>query len=742
MNSFRPRRQGPSMPRAWRRAFLVVALALPASSAAASVADHSLAAIDDARRMTLRFESNRGQAGAGVDFIARGPGYAVWLSANETWFGLSRPSDRGSERGMQLVRMRLVGADPQARGAGEGPLPGVVNSFRGSDPAGWKLGIPTYRRVRYAGVKPGVDWLFYGTPVALEHDLIVSPGIDPASIELAFDGTDRIEVDPDGNLDLHLPGGVMRLKRPVIYQLGDAQRRVPVPGRYELRGDGLVGFAVGSYDGDRPLVIDPIIEYSTYYGGGSAEVGFDIAVNAAGEAYIAGTTTSSNLPTTTGAFDEDGRVGGFSDPGDAFVAKFSADGTSLLWATYLSGRGLDQLFGIALDGAGNVYVVGDTDSTDDLATGSVNEAYPQVNAAQTSFGGATDLVLTKLDPTGSTLLTSTYLGGDDVDRAENELDKPSVAVDSQGRAVVSAVSRSSNFHTVVGCNLASPGPYVVRYTAAGTGIDGCVGTGGDSFVFLRDLVVDASDRALVVGYTGDLNVVTTAGTFSTVKLGVEDIILVRINAAATAVETGSYFGATGDDFANGVALDAAGNVYLTGRSSSLGYPVTIGSAPSAGGDGVVTKLNGALSTVLYSRTVGFSEGFAIAVDALSRATVVGTDNQDAAFLHLSAAGFQDFETFWGGLFPDFAFGVVLDAAGHAYVTGETRSTGFPGDTVQNPSPFQPSLSGNRDAWVVKLLRDDPVPVPVPAIPGGMLPLLAVALAGCAAGWRRMAGGLR
>jgi len=306
-------------------------------------------------------------------------------------------------------------------------------------------------------------------------------------------------------------------------------------------------------------------------------------------------------------------------------------------------------------------------------------------------------------------------------------------VDSQGRAVVSVVSRSSDFHTVVGCNLASPGPYIVRYTAAGTAIDGCVGTGGDAFVFLRDLVVDASDRPLVVGFTGDLNVVTTPGTFSTVKLGVEDIILVRVNSAATAVETGPYFGGIGDDFANGVALDSAGDVYLTGMSSSPGYPVTIGSGPSALGDGVVTKLNGALSTVLYSRTMlNIRDGSAIAVDALFRATVVGTDHQDAGFLQLSASGLQDFETLWGGTFPDFAFGVALDAAGHAYVTGETRSTGFPGDTVQNQNPFQSSISGNRDAWVLKLLRDDPVAVPVPVISGGMLALLVAALGYCGA----------
>jgi hypothetical protein len=234
------------------------------------------------------------------------------------------------------------------------------------------------------------------------------------------------------------------------------------------------------------------------------------------------------------------------------------------------------------------------------------------------------------------------------------------------------------------------------------------------FVFLQELLVDPLNRALVVGYTADPNVVTTPGTFSTSPLGGEDIILSRINAAGTAVQAGTYFGGSGDDFANGIALGSALDVYLTGSSASTSdYPITIGGPPSGGG--VATKLDSALSTVSFSRTVS-GTGLDIAVDRLGRSSVFGGDNFEAVFTHLSASGFLEHETFWGGGLFDTANAVALDSLGHAYVTGETRSSGFPGDTVLNPSPFQGSISGNKDAWVLKLLRDDPVP-PLPSVPG-------------------------
>jgi len=672
-----------------------------------------------ARGLPLHFEANRGQVPETIDFVSRGPGYAVWLGPGGVWLAAGRHSPRFAPP----VRMSLERARTDLHATAELPLPGVVNDFRGSDPSGWHTGIPTFARVRYAEIRPGVDWVFYGTPKRLEHDLVVAPGVDPGELVLRFDGADAISIDAEGNLALETGGGHLRLLRPVVYQ-ERAGARIPVAGAYELRGAQRVGFAIGAHDPRAPLVIDPIIEYSTFYGGTSAEIGWDIAVDHQGYAYFTGTTNSTNLPVTTGAFDEVGRVGGFSDPGDAFVAKLSPDGTTLEWATYLSGRGLDRLFGIAIDASLDVYVVGDTDSTDDLGTAGVDESYPQVGAAQASFGGVSDMVVTKLDASGASLVYSTYLGGNDVDRGDTENDKPSIDVDSQGRAVVSVVTASSDFQTVAGCNVASPGPYIVRYAADGASLAACVGLGGDEFVFLKELLVDASDRALVVGFTADINLKTTTGTFSKNPLMGEDIILMRTNAAGTAIQAGTYFGDTGDDFANGIAIDASGDVYLTGRSASASYPITIGGPP--GGNGVVTKLDGALSSVLWSRAIGFSEGYDIAVDGLERTSTVGTDNQDAAFVHLDANGQQEFETFWGGLLFDVANAVDLDPAGNAYVTGETRSTGFPGDTVQNSSPFQASLSGNRDAWVLKLLRDDPVPK-VPLLPGGALGLVVALL---------------
>lgn len=650
-------------------------------------------------------------AGAGYDFVARAPGHLVWLKRGEARIPIGAGKD-------QAVHMRLEGTRGNAGGVGLERRPGFVNVFRGSDPTGWRTHIPTFGRVRYAEVLPKVDWDFYGTPDHLEHDFIVRPGGAASNIQLRFDGARELSIDDAGGLRITTAAGVVRLRAPFAYQ-GERTAPEQIEARYVIDDAGRVGFEVGSYDDRRPLVIDPVIEYSTYYGGSNAEVGYDIAVDLDGNAYVAGTTDSSNLPTTTGAYDEVGRVGGFFDPGDAFVMKLAPDGSSLVWATYLSGRGLDRAFGVAIDPNRNVYVLGDTDSTDDLGTGGIDESYPQVAAAQTGFGGVADLFVTKLDASGGSLSYSTYLGGNDADRGNSEQDRPAIAVDATGRAYISAVTQSTDFHTLLSCTETAPGPYLVSLDPTGASFDACVGLGGDDFVFARDIAVDVFGRAVIVGFTADPNLNTNVGAFSTTPLMGEDAFLMRINAARTAVETGTYFGGSSDDFANSVALGDDGGVYITGRSSGGGYPITSGGAPS--GDAVATKLDNALASVLYSLVVGYNEGLGIAVDAEHRATVVGTDNSDAGFTLLSASGTIDHETFWGGGFFDTANGVALDVYGHAYVTGETRSTGFPGDTVLNPSPFQATRSGNIDAWVVKHLRDDPVFVP--GLTWGLLPLV-------------------
>ena len=399
------------------------------------------------------------------------------------------------------------------------------------------------------------------------------------------------------------------------------------------------------------------------------------------------------------------------------------EGENLVFATYISGSGLDRFFGVAIDADRNVYAIGDSDSTD----------YPLQSALQGTAGGNGDLVVTKLSADGASLIYSTYVGGNNMDRSCAENDKPSIAVDSSQRAYITVVTQSTDFDTAYSCTLADPGPFVLRINASGSAVDYCYGIGGDENVFLHDIAVDTSNRATVVGFTADDNVATTAGTLQPARNDGEDIFVVRVNAAGTATDRGTYIGGTLDDFGNSVSLDLSGNTYVAGRSDSTDYPITIGGQPN--GLGVVTKLDAALTTVVYSRALGMSDAVALDVDGVGRVSVVGNDFGDAVFTHLAANGSQEFETFWGGILPDFANGVAVDAAGHAFVTGETRSSGFPGDTVQNPSPFQGSISGNIDAWVVKLLRDDPIPQ-VPALPGGMAVAAAALLAAGIAAARR------
>jgi hypothetical protein len=720
-----------------RRLFLLFACLLGFSLPVAAAPDAHL--IETYGKLPLHFEPNQGQAQKDVKFLSRGAGYSLYLTADEAVLVLAKPnpdakSDARTTRGrhdapmMQAqsfaLRMRLVGATLAPPVSGLDELAGKANYFLGKDPAQWHTNMPTYGKVHYREVYPGIDLVYYGKQRQLEYDFVVASGADPTRIVLGFKGADKLEIDAHGDLVLHAAGGAIRQHKPIIYQEIDGTRQ-KIDGGYVLKGANRVGFVVAAYDRSRPLVIDPVLAYSTYLGGSDFEspgavsgLFTGIAVDGAGNAYVTGATTSADFPTSAGAVQP--TLGGTQN---AFVTKINANGSTLAYSTYLGGSGFDQGSAIAVDAAGNAYVTGSATSTNFPTT---------PGAFQTAFGGGTgDVFATKLNRTGSALVYSTYLGGSEADLGQ------AIAVDSGGNAYLTGKTSSGNFPTTPGAYQTTfNGPprfssdaFVTKLNAAGTVLIYSTYLGGSADDVGYGIAVNAARTAFVTGHTSSANFPTTPGAYQTASAGSGDAFVTALNSSGSALAYSTYLGGSGFEIAYGIAMDAAGNVYVTGGTESSDFPTTLGTFQSAYGGGTndafVTKLktSGAGSAdLVYSTFVGGSgseAGYKIAVDVNGNAYVVGTTTS-ADFPTMNAfqpafGGFVDafvtklartgsaiaFSTYLGGSDNDQGYGIALDASANVYVTGVTLSGNFP-TTV---GAFQPNFGGGIDAFVAKFARD-------------------------------------
>jgi hypothetical protein len=435
-------------------------------------------------QLPLSFEANQGQTDAQVQFLAHGQGYSLFLTAREAVFAFRPPAALGSQHkgivprpnavqatpdtARTVVHMQLLGANPAPQSVGLEELPGKVNYFRGNDPQQWRANVRTYAKVKYAAVYPGVDLVYYGQSRQLEYDFVVAPGADPAIITLGFEGVDHVDVDAQGDLVLSIASGSLRFQKPVIYQEEDGRRQT-IAGSYVRKGLHQVGFQLAAYDVTRPLVIDPVLSYATYLGGSSFDEGAGIAVDATGAAYVTGRTGSSNFPT---AHPLQPMLSGFSD---AFVAKLSADGTNLVYATYLGGSITNAGRGIAVDTTGHAYVTGFTTSPDFPTTpGAFQVTY---GGADCAVGGCGDAFVAKLSADGAALVYATYLGGSSTDEGN------SIAVDAAGAAYVTGFTFSPDFPT--------EHPLQPAY-----------GDGGDAFVAKLNATASALVYATYLGGSG------------------------------------------------------------------------------------------------------------------------------------------------------------------------------------------------------------------------------------------------
>lgn len=652
-------------------------------------------------RLPLSFEANHGQTDRRVKFLSRSGGQTLFLTSTEAVL---------TTDGRNTLQMGLLGASPHAQLTGRDELPGKSNYFLGSDPSNWHTDVPIFSKVHYSNVYPGVDLIFYGNQRELEYDFLLAPGADPNSIGLTFSGVKCGHLD-HGDAVWESDDGEIRLRKPRLYQHVNG-KQVEIAGGYILR-DHTIRFAIGDYDSRLPLVIDPVLVYSTYLGGSGLDVAKGIAVDSSGNAFFAGYTASTNFPVSSTPFQST-NGGGNSN---LFVAKLNAAGTALFYSTYVGGNGGDMANGLAVDSSGNAYVTG--------STGSAN--FPVTPGAfQTAYAGGTDAFVTKLNATGDALVYSTYLGGSQSESAT------SIAVDASGSAYVTGETQSTNFPTTSGAfQTANPGgghAFVTKLNAAGNALAYSTYLGGSGSEIAYGITINSPGNAYIIGQTSSTNFpgVNSGSVQAANGGGSSDGFVAEMNPAGSALVYATYLGGNGTDLGLGIALDALGNAYVTGYTSSTDFPVTAGAlqTTNAGGiDGFVAKISPGGTALGYSTYLGGSGTDAaagIAVDSSGNAYIVGATSS-SNFPSMSSSSVQPangggtsdafvaelnptgsalvYSTYLGGSAADVASGIALDPSNNIYIAGYTASTNFP----LGASPVQSTYGGGSfDAFVAKL----------------------------------------
>jgi hypothetical protein len=663
-------------------------------------------------RNGLAFEANRGQTDASVRFLARGAGHTLFLSPTRAV--LSLRSAAGKQKSAAL-HMRLVGADPGAKMAGSGVLPGKVNYYRGNDPAEWRTNVPTYSRVQCSSVYPGIDIVYYGVvqpagPPRLEYDFVVRPGADPHRIRLAFEGATKLRVARGGDLVAATPAGDVVWKRPVAYQTVGS-RRVPVEVAYDVSGK-TAAFRLAQYDANRPLVVDPILQYGTLVGGSANDYVRGVAVDAAGYAYLTGYCMSADFPTTGAAYQPTYAGGG----DDVFVTKLSPDGATVAYSTYLGGSGLDEAYGIVVDGSGSAFITGVTTSPN----------YPTTaGALQRSYNAGWDVFVTKLGATGAALAYSTYIGTSSDDYAW------AIAVDTAGCAYVVGDTASAAFPTTAGsvqqAYAGGVDAFVAKLNATGTGLVYATYLGGGAaYDKAMGIVVTADGSAYVAGRTSSPTFPTTLGALKRDLTGASNIFVAKIAPGGQSLLYSTLIGGSSTPFGDStgvhtLAVDAAGCAYVAGATDSTDYPTTPGALRTTkqGMEGVLSKLSADGSSLVYSTFIGgndYDTVEGLAVDESGQAHMTGftasTDfpttadaldrtyhgQWDAYYTVVSPSGDAVvYSTYFGGARNDAGYQVALGPAQSCYVAGWTGSTTFP----TTPGAFRTAPAGADDGFTLK-----------------------------------------
>lgn len=706
-------------------------------------------------KLPLTFERNEGQLGqidSDTKYFTRGNGYALYFSPQEVVMVLRNQSG-GKSISFSHLKIQFIGSKNDSSINGEEELETKSNYLIGNNPQQWRTNISNFAKVSYEGLYPGINAVFYGSQEQLEYDFCVAPGANPKDVCLHIEGAQKLEIDERGNLCIALDKSEVQMNKPIVYQW-DNEKKVPVDGQFVLLAKNYVGFAIGSYDPSKTLIIDPIIAYSTFLGGSGADGGIGligggglgtqnnmgIAVDRDGNAYICGQTSSKNYPTTPCAI-QDTFAGGF----DACVTKINCDGTKIIFSTYLGGSGFDGANAIAVDCEKNIYITGQTSSPNFPGTG-----FATIQPTSTGFqkhvsGTLGNAFLTKLDPSGKTILYSTYCGGFGEHGGNPNSVKGDVgsgiAVDDKGNAYFTGSTSSDTFPVTPGAfqttyNGGIWDAFIVKVDTKKRGKSSLIYStflGGIDEDRAFGIAIDSCGNAYITGHTDSTNFPVKNALQPTYGEGNRDCFLTKLNSTGSDLIFSTYCGSDGNDQAFSIALDKCDNIYITGLTNSTpnsnpqnpNFPSTNNAFQRLPqGDflnAFITKFNAEGTAILFSTYFGGSNGFTFAnsigldrfgnpcISGQTSATnlptknatqpVYGGGDSDGFVAKLSSdLSKLFFSTFLGGSMDDDAFSIALDWRGDVYIGGATDSTNF----FTTRGVFQPTYGGGPlDIFVTK-----------------------------------------